>query len=67
MAVLWYYAAPVNFIFTVEPSDGETPFTHKIDGLQREGKTHVAIKRYNHIMQAVDQSYQLQVAFYLAT
>jgi hypothetical protein len=58
---------PVNFITTADPSDGETTVTRKIDGVQQEVKSHIAIKRYNRFMQAVDRNVQLRVEFSLAT
>jgi hypothetical protein len=57
----------VNFITTAGPSDGETTVTRNIDGVQQEVKSHIAIKRYNRFMQAVNRNDQLRVAFSLAT
>jgi hypothetical protein len=57
----------VNFITTADPYDGETTVTRKIDGVQQEVKSHIAIKRYNRFMQSVDRNDQLRVAFSLAT
>jgi hypothetical protein len=63
----WYDGVPVNFITTADPSVGETTVTRKIDGVQKELQSHIAIKRYNRFMQAVDRNDQLRVVFSLAT
>jgi hypothetical protein len=57
----------VNCITKADPSDGETTVTRKIDGVQQEVKSHIAIKRYNRFMQEVDRNDQLRVEFSLAT
>jgi hypothetical protein len=41
----WYDGVLVNFITTADPSNGETTVTRKIDGVQKEVKSHIAIKR----------------------
>jgi hypothetical protein len=64
---LWCDGVPVNFITTADPSNGETTVTRKIDGVQQEEKSHIAIKIFNRFMQAVDGNEQLWVAFYLPT
>jgi hypothetical protein len=61
-----YDDVPVNFIATADPSDGETTVTRKIDGVQEKVKSHIAIKRYNRFIQAVDRNNQLLVVFSLA-
>jgi hypothetical protein len=63
----WYDEVPVNFITTADPSDGETTVIRKIDGVQKEVKSHIAIKRYNRFMHAVDRNAHFRVAFSLAT
>jgi hypothetical protein len=63
----WYDGVPVNFITTSDPSDGETTVTRKIDGVQQEVQSHIAIKRYNRFMQTFDRNEQLRVALSLAT
>jgi hypothetical protein len=61
----WYGGVPVNVVTVMDPSNGETTVTRKIDGVQHEVNSHIAIKRYNRFMQAVDQNDQLHVALSL--